>query len=61
MENPRLLYNNTKTISRDFRIIPYECSSILLQREQIDCTEIITDFSSLFTEKKYFLFSNCKS
>ena len=61
MENPRLLCSNTKTILHNFRIIPYECSSILLQREQIGCIEIIAGFSSLFTEKKYFLFSKCKS
>ena len=58
MENPRLLYNNTKIIWFQFCSNLHRCSSILLQKEYIDCAETITGFrSSLFTEKKIFFLS----
>ena len=39
MENPRLLYNGTNIIRYEFPIIFYECYSILLQKEWIECIE----------------------
>ena len=52
-----ILYNNTKIIWFEIGIVLHVCSSVLLQKE-LDCTEIITGFSSLFNENKKFFSRN---